>query len=89
MSKEFTVLYFASARDATNVQSEKISLPPQSTSISLENLTILLKRRHEKLAPILENSLYAINMEYVENDDQTILVKEGDEVAVIPPVSGG
>jgi molybdopterin converting factor small subunit len=58
-------------------------------SISLEDLTNLLKKRHEKLVPVLENCIYAINMEYVESDYQTILVKEGDEVAVIPPVSGG
>ncbi|GBB99467.1 hypothetical protein RclHR1_03530014 [Rhizophagus clarus] len=89
-AKEITILYFATARDATKVPSEKISLPPQSTSMSLEDLTNLLKKRHEKLAPILDNSLYSINMEYVEESDyQTILVKEGDEVAIIPPVSGG
>jgi molybdopterin converting factor subunit 1 len=85
-NKDFTILYFASAHDATNVSSEKISLPPQSTYISLKELIVLLKRRHEKLAPILDNAFYAINMEYAEQDD---LVKEGDEVAVIPPVSGG
>ncbi|GES96894.1 molybdopterin synthase sulfur carrier subunit-like [Rhizophagus clarus] len=65
-AKEITILYFATARDATKVPSEKISLPPQSTSMSLEDLTNLLKKRHEKLAPILDNSLYSINMEYVE-----------------------
>jgi len=86
--KEFTILYYASARDATNVSSEKIPLPSQSTFMSLKDLTILLKERHKKLAPILDTSIYAINMEYVECDE-TILVKEGDEVAVIPPVSGG
>lgn len=57
--------------------------------MTLEDLTNLLKRRHEKLVPVLDNSIYAINMEYVESDYQTILVKEGDEVAIIPPVSGG
>ncbi|CAG8593447.1 2406_t:CDS:2 [Funneliformis caledonium] len=88
MSKEFTILYYATARDATKMSSEKIPLPSQSPFMSLKDLTMLLKERHKKLAPILEYSLYAINMEYVEND-QAILVKEGDEVAVIPPVSGG
>ncbi|PKY51857.1 MoaD/ThiS [Rhizophagus irregularis] len=89
MSKEITILYFATARDATNVSSEKISLPSQSMSMSLKDLTDLLKKRHEKLVPVLETSLYAINMEYVECDYQSILVKECDEVAIIPPVSGG
>ena len=85
-NKDFTILYFASAHDATNLLSEKISLPPQSTHMSLKELIVLLKRRHEKLAPILDNAFYDINMEYAEKDD---LVKEGDEVAIIPPVSGG
>ncbi|CAG8589470.1 2671_t:CDS:2 [Diversispora eburnea] len=90
MSKEFKVLYFASAKDATNLSSETISFPSSNpSSISLQELTQILKSRHKKLGKILEHSMYAINMKYVEIDDTSIFVKEGDEVAVIPPVSGG
>ncbi|CAG8545718.1 4311_t:CDS:2 [Acaulospora morrowiae] len=89
MSKEFKVLYFASARDATNASSETIPFPTTNLSLSLQDLTTLLKARHEKLGPILDNSMYAINMQYVEKNDTSITVKPDDEVAIIPPVSGG
>ncbi|RIB20937.1 hypothetical protein C2G38_2244248 [Gigaspora rosea] len=89
MSKEFTILYFASARDAVNISSEIISFPSTSSSLSLQDLTNLLKNRHENLGKVLENSMFAINMQYVDKDDESIMVKPGDEVAIIPPVSGG
>jgi molybdopterin converting factor small subunit len=46
----------------------------------------MLKARHENLKSVLETCMFAVNMEYCDRD---YLIKEGDEVAIIPPVSGG
>lgn len=45
-----------------------------------------LALRYPRLRPLKEKLLVAVNAEYV--DDDTAL-KNGDEVALIPPVSGG
>ncbi|CAG8608085.1 1753_t:CDS:2 [Paraglomus occultum] len=79
-----TVLYFASACDATGLSSESLTFPlPQ---IRINELEDKLKARHEKLKSLLDVCMFAVNMEYCERD---YIVKEGDEVAIIPPVSGG
>jgi molybdopterin converting factor subunit 1 len=44
-----------------------------------------LQRRHPEL-PWPKGTLWAINQEYAGEDS---VLHEGDEVAVIPPVSGG
>ena len=41
-----------------------------------------------RLSQIEKNILIAVNQEYV-GSDQTVQLKAGDEVAVIPPISGG
>lgn len=81
------MLYFASSRDITMVSSETFQLT--STGITLRELGELLVRKYPGLQPVLENSIYAVNMEYFEKNDDQVRVKAGDEVAVIPPMSGG
>ncbi|CAG8817817.1 16132_t:CDS:2 [Gigaspora margarita] len=85
MSKEFTILYFAFARDAINISSEIISFSFTSSSLSFQDF---LRNRHENLGNALENSIFAINMQYVDKDNESIMVKPGDEVVIILPVSG-
>jgi molybdopterin converting factor small subunit len=54
-----------------------------------------LRSLHEKLETmfpgirekVLQGSMLTVNLEYV--DDLEMQIKEGDEVAVIPPVSSG
>lgn len=36
--------------------------------------------------PHLEETMFAVNEEYADNDT---VIQEGDEVVLIPPVSGG
>ena len=52
---------------------------------SVENIVSLIKSEQPTLAG-LKSLLVAINDEYAENHD---LAHPGDEVAIIPPVSGG
>lgn len=85
------MLYFASAKDATGLTSEHITLPEtsESQSMSIPELFRLLESRHPKLKQkkILSSVAVAVNLEYVEIEEGEI--KAGDEVAIIPPVSGG
>ncbi|GJJ69368.1 molybdopterin synthase sulfur carrier subunit [Entomortierella parvispora] len=81
----FTVLYFASAKDAAKAESEKLDW---SSGIDAAALTRLLVQLHPELDQVLKTSMFAVNMEYMDQD-QSWTVQPGDEVAVIPPVSGG
>jgi molybdopterin converting factor small subunit len=88
-----TVLYFAAAREATEGQiaSEQIALNPATTTdnkISVAELKRTLAKKHgKKLAAILETCAVSVEREYCESDED--LARGGDEVAIIPPISGG
>ena len=88
-----TVLYFASAREATRTESERISLATSSSSSSFATTNVsalkvaLIEKHGEKLARILETAAISVDCEYTEGDEDEI--RSGSEVAVIPPISGG
>ncbi|CAO3643291.1 unnamed protein product [Mucor hiemalis] len=88
MSK-IRVLYFAGVKDITLKDFEDISLPQKKiTVIELSNL--LIAKYGPKFEEILSTSMYAVDMEYVDKEDESrTLVKNASEVAIIPPVSGG
>ena len=50
------------------------------------NLVDVVMRDHPDLCPNPSELVVAVNQEYVSHNHQ---LKEGDEVAFIPPVSGG
>jgi molybdopterin converting factor small subunit len=56
--------------------------------LTIPQLFEVLEARHAKLKQksVLKSVAVAINLEYVESD---ALIKPGDNVAIIPPVSGG
>jgi molybdopterin synthase sulfur carrier subunit len=101
MSKSLpiTVLYFAAAQTALGKMSESIQLPETNEDGSdnlpgfpLSELSKLLVVRHGSVGADLEGVLkiskWSVNAEMVDDVD-TIFLKGGEEVAVIPPVSGG
>ena len=78
-----TVRLFAIYRERLGQNQMRLSLPaPATVASSLDELT----RRHPKLAPLVEHTLVAVNQEYAPGEHR---LQEGDEVALIPPVSGG
>ena len=83
------MLYFASAKDATGLTTENFTFPEEATLLSISELFQLLESRHPKLKEkkVLSSVNVAVNLEYVELVEGKI--KPGDEVAIIPPVSGG
>ena len=76
------VRYFASIREWTRLREEEVYLPDGSTAEALKKE---VEHRHK-----LENQegtiLVAVNGGFVE---PTRILKQGDEVALFPPVSGG
>ncbi|KAI8137604.1 hypothetical protein BJV82DRAFT_674537 [Fennellomyces sp. T-0311] len=88
-SADMKVLYFAAARDITQVASDDIDL--SSESWSLHSLTDHLVAKYgDALRKVLDHAMYAVNMEYVDKDNESSTqLCPTDEVAIIPPVSGG
>jgi len=82
-SIHITILYFARARDATGIRMESKEVS-EDTSIQelLTNLSII----YPKIKSILNIIQVSVNYKVVSMD---IILKYGDEVALLPPISGG
>ena len=77
------VLFFGAARDAVEAnQLEIVVEEPATVASAFQSL----KERFEKLERFGRSLLFAVNQEYATPDTQ---LKENDELAVFPPVSGG
>jgi molybdopterin converting factor small subunit len=84
----FTILYFATASSHTSVDSEYLPAP-----LALSKLFDELEQRYAGITEkVLGSCLVTVNLEYVdvpEEGNSEVVIKEGDEVAIIPPVSSG
>ncbi|RDL36803.1 Molybdopterin synthase sulfur carrier subunit [Venustampulla echinocandica] len=84
----FTILYFASASSYTARDSENLPAP-----LPVSKLFEVLEVKYSGIKPkILDSCLLTINLEYVDVTDDSasdVVIKECDEVAIIPPVSSG
>jgi len=87
MSK-ITVLYFAAAMTATRRTSESFALPDDG--LKLSDLAKLIVSRHPNtgIDRVLEQSRWSVGTELV-HDLGSLVLRGGEEVAIIPPVSGG
>lgn len=85
---QFSLLYFASAATYTRKSSEALPAP-----MTLGDLYQHLETSYPGIQEkILTSCLFTINLDYVDADEEAMkstLIKEGDEVAIIPPVSSG
>jgi len=75
-------LFFGITRDIVNNGSIEFEL---SKGMTIDKFQNFLLEKYSDLKDI-ENYAFAVNEEYVTNE---YLLKEGDVIAVIPPVSGG
>lgn len=82
----FTILYFASAGSYTKKNSEIIKAP-----LPLTELFAFLDGKYNGIEQdILESCMVTVNLEYVDAlQNKALVIGEGDEVAIIPPVSSG
>lgn len=81
--QKIRVLLFGAAADRAGVRETELP-PPESPS--LEALWGVLAERYPELSPMRETLAFAVNGEYARAEAR---VAPGDEVAVLPPVSGG
>jgi molybdopterin converting factor subunit 1 len=80
---EVKVLLFGAAADRAGTRQVEI---PASEGTTLGELWSVLADRYPGLQPMRDTLAFAINGEYARTGDE---VSAGDEVAVLPPVSGG
>lgn len=78
-----TVLYFAQLRERRGVASEILELPGDG---DVAMALAIIAKSHPQIAPQLPRAQVAVNQVVVA---ATTLLREGDELALIPPVSGG
>ena len=77
------VLFFASCREAAGRREADVEL---SGPLTVAGLLDALCRDHPSLGPLSGTLQVAVNAEYAPRDAS---LRDGDEIALIPPVSGG
>ncbi len=87
----FSLLYFAAAAKYTMKSFDIFPAP-----LLVKDLFTMLEKEYEGITDlVLANSAITINLDYVnleenkEEPGEGLKIQEGDEVAVIPPVSSG
>lgn len=84
MNVEVKVLFFAKAREISEKQNALIHVPNEITCRDLLGKIVEEFSLHQ----IRHSVILAVNEDFCHLDDQLFL-KQGDEIAIIPPLSGG
>ena len=80
---ELTVRLFALYRERAGTREFSLDLPPGAT---VADLTDAVRVLYPRLAPPDVKIVVAVNADYAEPED---VLNPGDDVCLIPPVSGG
>lgn len=80
---QIKVLLFAQCADVVGSREKMVEL---AEGCVLKDLMDALVREHPGLEPIRKSAMVSLNQEYAGGD---AALSDGDEVAMIPPVSGG
>ncbi|MDF2679458.1 MAG: molybdopterin synthase catalytic subunit [Brevibacillus sp.] len=78
-----TILLFAGLAERANEREIQLTLPEQA---NVRDLLDAVAQQHAALAPLLGSCFVSINHEYASPDR---IIAKGDEIALLPPVSGG
>jgi molybdopterin converting factor subunit 1 len=77
------VLFFGAAADRAGTRETELEVEDRAT---IAVIWPLIVERHPGLAPMRDTLAFAVNGEYARGE---AVVSAGDEIAVLPPVSGG
>jgi len=77
------MLFFASCRDLVGAGEREVTLEAGAT---VTDLISDIASEHPRFVEMVPSLMISVNQEYVERDS---VLEDGDEVAFIPPVSGG
>jgi molybdopterin converting factor subunit 1 len=77
------IKFFAHLRDLMNCETTEITVDQDA---SVNDVKSIIAERFPKLREHVKTVSFAIDNEYVSKDKK---LKDGDEVALIPPISGG
>ena len=85
----FSMLYFAAAATYTRKATEHLTAP-----LPISNLFDTLESRYPGIKEkVLVSCAVTVNLDYVDIEEDgrisDLTINEGDEVAIIPPVSSG
>ena len=80
---QINVLLFAGVADAVGKRNLRLNLPEKAT---VQTLIDRLATEYPVAADLIRHSVIALNQDYAEENQ---FIRPGDEVALIPPVSGG
>ncbi len=80
---QVTIKYFAMMRERLGIEEEVLEIPSGST---LDELREHIAGTIGEISPLLHRSMPMVNQEYAAPD---LVLQDGDEIAFIPPVSGG
>ncbi|HZY57820.1 MAG TPA: molybdopterin converting factor subunit 1 [Rubrobacteraceae bacterium] len=83
MSEVVKVLLFGAAADRAGTRQIEV---PVTDGVTLGELWSVLADRYPGLVPMRETLAFAVNDKYARMEDA---ISPGDEVAILPPVSGG
>jgi molybdopterin converting factor subunit 1 len=80
---QITVRLFALMREKAGTDAIHLELPDNT---NIAQALSVLRRQHPSLEPYLDHTRLALQMEFTEPETT---LQAGDELALIPPVSGG
>ena len=83
------LLFFAKARELAGTSAQnRFPLLATSSLNGTQILTVICDHFPE-LCAIRDHVIIAVNEEYCEDLSVALTIREGDEIAVIPPIAGG
>ena len=82
-SVRVTVRLFASLRELTGESTAQVDVPDGSRAADVWEACV---QRWPALATRRQSTVLAVNQEFAKPD---VVIRDGDEVALLPPVSGG
>ena len=85
---EITILFFAKAREILDRSEITIQIK-RPESLNQSGLFDLLETWFPQLKALKRSFALALNEEYLDSQDNNIVLQNKDQLAVIPPISGG